>query len=259
MSTEPDSLSEALADRRFAFYPAIRNLEHNEWTLEEESWSEILAKNTLTEEEVWVPRNHVGAISSAEKPVVIVGLKRELQYRNGQVNPYRKPVEMPAKPQPRPSAEAEPAPPPAMRASSTDSATFSLIGRAVLVGLAGVIVLAFVASEGLRNPIERLFRPDTSTADQNYLGLTNQDGYRQVVERLGPPGHSDWLTGEESELQFQALYYPDRRYAVILMGPDRGEGRYIGAVHEPHRKILDSARLPGGGDASAMMRNLPDF
>lgn len=260
MSTEPDSPFEALGGKRFAFYPAIRNLDHNEWTLEQETWSEILAKNTETGDEIWVPRNHLGEISSTEKPVVIVGLKRELQYRNGQVGPYRKAVvEIPSKPQARSSAEPEPSPPPAMRASSTDSSTFALIGRAIVVGLIGLFMFTFIAFEGVRNPITRLFQPDTSTTDQNYLGLTNQDGYLQVVEKLGRPGREQWLSEEESELQFQALFYPERRYAVILMGGQRGDGRYIGTVHEPHRKILDSARLSGGGNASAMMRNLPDF
>ena len=260
MSTEPDSPFEALQGKRFAFYPAIRDTEHNEWTLEQESWSEILAKNTATGDEIWVPRNHLGEISSVGKPVVIVGLKRELQYRNGQVNPYRKAVvEIPSKPQPRDRFEPEPTPPPAMRASSTDASTFLLIGRAVLIGLAGVGLVTFVAFEGVRNPITQLFQPDTSTTDQNYLGLTNQDDYRQVVEKLGRPAREEWLSQEEAELQFQALFYPERRYAIVLMGGQRGDGRYIGAVHDPHRKILDSARLSGGGDASAMMRNLPQF
>lgn len=260
MPSESDSPFEALQGKRFAFYPAIRNIEHNEWTLEQESWSEILAKNTATADEIWVPRNHLGEISSAGKPVVIVGLKRELAYRNGQVNPYRKPVvEIPSKPRPREDSTPEPEPPPAMRATSTDSSTFSLIGRTILIGLAAVVLVTFVAFEGVRNPIAKLFQPDTSTADQNYLGLTNQDGYREVVEKLGRATREDWLSAEEAELQFQALFYPERRYAVILMGSQRGNGRYIGTVHEPHRKVLDSARLSGGGDASAMMRNLPKF
>jgi hypothetical protein len=129
----------------------------------------------------------------------------------------------------------------------------------VLIGLVGVMLVTFLAFEGVRNPIARLFEPDTSTTDQNYLGLTNQDGYRQVVEKLGRPEREEWLSAEEADLQFQALFYPKRRYAIVLMGGERGDGRYIGAVHEPHRKVLDSARLSGGGDASAMMRNLPDF
>ncbi len=260
MSTEPESPLEALAGRKFAFYPAIRNIEHNEWTLEQESWSEILAKNTATGDEVWVPRNHLGDISSVNKPVAILGLRRELQYRNAQVSPYRRSVvEIPSKPQPRPSFEPEPAPPPSMRGSSTDSSTFALIGRAIVIGFAGLFLFTFIAFEGVRNPITRLFQPDTSTADQSYLGLTNQDGYREVVDRLGPPDREEWLTGEQAELQFQALFYPQRRYVIILMGAQRGDGRYIGAVHEPHRRLLDAARLSGGGDASAMMRNLPKF
>ena len=259
MSTEPESAFEALQGRRFAFFPAIRNVEHNEWTLEQESWSEILAKNTLTGEEIWVPRNHLGELSSSDKPVMIVGLRRELQYRNGQVAPYRKAVvEIPSAPQPRPSSEAEPEPPP-LRESSTDSTTFSLIGRAILIALGVLFVGVFFAFEGVRNPIARLFQPDTTTRDQSYLSLTGQDDYYEVAAKRGVPARDEWITPEEAELQFRVLFYPDRRYAVVLMGGTRGDARYIGAVHEPHRRILDAARMSGGGDASAMMRNLPKF
>ncbi|MBI1355526.1 MAG: hypothetical protein GC160_14375 [Acidobacteria bacterium] len=260
MSSEPDSPFEALQGRRFAFYPAIRGIEHNEWTLEQETWSEILAKNTLSGDEIWVPRNHLGELSSSDRPVMIVGLKRELQYRSGQISPYRKAVvEIPSAPQPRLSNEAEPEPPPPLRDSSTDSLTFSLIGRAILIALGVLFVGTFFAFEGVRNPIARLFEADTSTTDQNYLNLTAQDDYYIVSAKLGPPAREEWITDEKAELQFQALFYPERHYVVILMGGVRNEARYIGTVHEPHRKILDAARLSSGGDASAMMRNLPDF
>jgi hypothetical protein len=43
------------------------------------------------------------------------------------------------------------------------------------------------------------------------------------------------------------------------MGGTRGEVRYVGTLHEPSRKVLDSARLAGGGDTSSLMKNLPEF
>jgi hypothetical protein len=262
MSSPAESPHEALAGRRFAFYPAIRNVEHNEWTLEGETWSEILAKNVETDQEIWIPRNHLGAVSSSDSPVLIVGLKRELEYKAGTVFPFRNPlVEMPGKAAPRraPTVAAEPEPPPPNRESSTESFTLSLVGKALVIGLAAAFLITVFVAGGLRNPIAALFQADVSTVDQRYLGLTAQDGYHNVVAKLGAPEREEWITKDDADLQFQALFYPSRRYIVILMGADRGAQRYLGALHDPARKILDAARLAGGGDASAMMKNLPEF
>ena len=262
MSSPAESPHEALSGRRFAFYPAIRNIEHNEWTLEGETWSEIQAKNVETGQALWIPRNHLGEVSSSDAPVLIVGLKRELEYRAGSVVPFRKPlVEMPGKPAPRAAqgAAAEPQPPPAIRESSTETRTFSLIGKALLIGLLGAFLLTVFLAGGLRNPFAAFFQADVSTADQRYLSLTAQDDYHNVIAKMGPPESEEWITKDDADLQFQALFYPSRRYIVVMMGGDRGGQRYIGALHDPERTVLDAARIAGGGDASAMMKNLPEF
>jgi hypothetical protein len=262
MPSAPQSPLEALAGRRFAFYPAILGVENNEWTLERETWSEILAKNIASGQELWIPRSHLGEISSVDQPVLIVGLKIELELRASGVFPRRGGVvELPGKPSPRPSpnGDAEPGPPPPNRDSSTEAQTFSLIGKALVIGLAAVLLVSVFAFEGFRNPIARLFRPDVSTADQRYLSLNAQDGYHGVVGKLGKPDREEWITADEAELQFEALYYPERRYIVILMGGSRADARYVGTVHDPARKVLDSARLSGGGDSYSLMKNLPKF
>jgi hypothetical protein len=262
MASPAESPHEALSGRRFAFYPAIRNIEHNEWTLEGETWSEIQAKNVETGQEIWIPRNHLGEVSSSDSPVLIVGLKRELIYKAGSIVPFRSPlVEMPGKAAPRPPAAEtpEPEPPPPHRESSTEARTFSLIGKALLIGLLAAFLITLFLAGGLRNPTGSWFQADVSTADQRYLSLTAQDDYHNVVAKMGKPEREEWITKDEADLQFQALFYPSRRYIVILMGGDRGNQRYIGALHDPERKILDAARLSGGGDASAMMKNLPEF
>ena len=112
---------------------------------------------------------------------------------------------------------------------------------------------------GLHNPLEALFKADTTTADQRYLGLVSSNSYFEVVGRLGHPESEEWISGQEDELQFQVLRYPARNYIVVMMGGTRAGMRYLGTVHEPSRQILDSARLARGGDTSSMMRNLPDF
>jgi hypothetical protein len=262
MSSPAESPHEALSGRRFAFYPAIRNIEHNEWTLEGETWSEILAKNVGTGQELWIPRNHLGEVSSSDLPVLIVGLKRELEHKAGTVFPFRSAVvEMPGKPVRRPASDPtpEPEPPPPNRDSSTETETFSLIGKALVLGLLAAFLITVFAAGGFRNPIAALFQADVSTTDQRYLALTGQNDYHDVVAKLGAPEREEWITKDDAELQFQALFYPARRYIVILMGGERGNQRYIGALHDPERKLLDSARLAGGGDASALMKNLPKF
>ncbi|MEZ5360822.1 MAG: hypothetical protein R2748_00410 [Bryobacterales bacterium] len=64
-----------------------------------------------------------------------------------------------------------------------------------------------------------------------------------MVAKMGKPEREEWLTKDDADLQFQALFYPSRRYVLILMGGERGNQRYIGALHDPERKVLDSARL----------------
>jgi hypothetical protein len=41
------------------------------------------------------------------------------------------------------------------------------------------------------------------------------------------------------------------------MGPDREQMRYIGTLHWPSKRVIDSVKLSGGGSTSALLRNLP--
>ena len=100
---------------------------------------------------------------------------------------------------------------------------------------------------------------DTSTAYQRYLSLTASDNYSDIVLKTDPPASQQWLTGVEASIQFEILYYARRSYALVLMGASRDEARYIGALHLPSRKILDTVRLSGGGTTASMLKNLPEF
>lgn len=91
----PPSLSR-LGSRPFSFYPAIGNIRHNQWVYRRATWSEILVVNTRSGEEIWVPRQFVGEVSAVDDPVVILGLTRELEWRDGLVTPVeRRVIEMP--------------------------------------------------------------------------------------------------------------------------------------------------------------------
>src|SRR5205823_9005859 len=73
----PPSLDH-LITRPFSFYPAIVNIEHNEWLYRKATWSEILVVNCKSASEVWIPRRFLGDVSRVDDPVLIVGLNREL-------------------------------------------------------------------------------------------------------------------------------------------------------------------------------------
>src|SRR5581483_5526731 len=89
-------LLDHLARRPFAFYPAILHVEHNQWFFRKATWSELLVVNARTGVELSIPRRFVGEVSSIDDPVLIVGLQRELEYRDGAVWPHRRRVlEMP--------------------------------------------------------------------------------------------------------------------------------------------------------------------
>ena len=136
MSAASEKPFELLSGRRFSFYPSIRNIEHNEWTLEKDTWSEILAKNVASGQLLWVPRNYLGEISNSDMPVLIVGLKLELAYKAGQLVPYRDPVvELPSSaPKVRRTTDGEAVPEPSepsRESSTTETKTLALVGRAI--------------------------------------------------------------------------------------------------------------------------------
>src|SRR5260370_9765571 len=79
---------EHLGARPFSFYPAILNIEHNEWLYRKATWSEVLVYNVKTNEELWIPRRFLGELSRIEDPVVSVDLGNELEYRGGSVLPH---------------------------------------------------------------------------------------------------------------------------------------------------------------------------
>jgi hypothetical protein len=87
---------EGLGRRPFSFYPPIVNVEHNEWILRRADWTDFRVINTKTKTELCVPRRFVGEGALVEEPVMIVGLVKELEYREGLVLPHvRRVIEMP--------------------------------------------------------------------------------------------------------------------------------------------------------------------
>ena len=80
----------------FSFFPPIRNIEHNEWVFRSATCDEIRVLNSKTQTDLWVPRRFIGEVSLIGEPVMIVGLVKELEYREGAVFPHvRRVLEMP--------------------------------------------------------------------------------------------------------------------------------------------------------------------
>ncbi len=259
---------EQLGDRRFSFYPPIVGIEHNEWVFCESNWSEIQVRNAKTEAELWIPRAYVGEVSKVEEPVMIVGLKRELELKGGLLGPYaRRVLTMPANPMvsaTRSAAASSESLPPVASGLSVKSAlrgnggTEGRMGKLILLALAAGLLLTFVGVAFLRQrttggPVE------FQGVLQLDLGLTFQSDYFDVVRKLGPPAADRWRA-DAGERQYRALEYPKRDLIVVLMGADRDSATYIGAKDSKWRTV-HAVEQPGGGRSNTepILRTLTRF
>lgn len=250
---------ESLGRRPFSFYPPVLNIEHNEWHYQKASWSEILVVNSKTSQEVWVPRRFLGEVSRVDEPIMIVGLKRELEYKAGALYPHeRRVIEMPkaVNDYARPGILEQEPPSPAsvvgIRLDDAESRIGKLIAVALVVGIVGCVVVV------------SLFRGRQSGKNVQYvgieqqsLGLNWQDDYGGVIRKLGQPA-ADRFKNDQGSLQYRLLHYPEKKLFVILMGQDRDKARYIGSMDEDWR-IVDSADLPHSGNTRAMLGRIPRF
>ena len=250
---------EALRHRPFSFYPAILDIEHNEWQYRKATWSEVLVVNVRSGQEIWIPRRFLGEISRIEDPVVIVGLVRELEYKGGAVWPHqRRVIEMPmavgaALPPAARPVKTEPAPVVGIRLESkTDSNIFRLVGGALVVGIVAAYFVVNFYRGGSPRP-----RVTYTAKDQSYLDLTARDDYWAVVRKLGVPARDHWQS-ETGAIQYRALSYADRAYTIILMGASRKGASYIGTLDE-NWKPVHSVEFPHGGSTDSLLRGLQRF
>ncbi len=248
-----------LKGRPFSFYPPILNIEHNEWFVRRGSWSEVLVWNPKTNIEVWVPRRFLGELSRVDEPVMIVGLRKELEFKAGSVWPHeRRVIEMPKAVNEgfRTTApEAQPARTPVI-GIRLESQTESRIGLLIAAVLALSIVACFLIVSVFRQRASGgriLYRPLV----QAELGFTAQDDYYAVVRKLGQPGADRWRS-EQGERQYRALWYPQHSLTIILMGADRNKALYIGAKDKDWKNI-HAVDLPGRQNTESMLRSLQRF
>ena len=247
-----------LGGRRFAFYPPIRNVSQNEWLYRRATWSEVVVVNTGTGEELCVPRAFIGDVSITDHPIVIVGLKRELEWQEGAIRTHRHPViELPVAVNqsggytvPHPEHLAP------VVSIRLESHWKLHRGRKLGVGLMLSAIACWVAVNVERqSQIHQ--RADALLLSRSYLQLSPGDDYDSVVRKLGRPVMDQTLDGASND-RLRILSYPRRQFAVVLKGAVPEEARYIGAV-DPMGRVLNAPTLPDGSNAASVLRALPRF
>jgi hypothetical protein len=256
-SPTPPALDE-LGTRRFSFYPPIVNIEHNEWEVVRGAWSEILVHNPKMGTEIWIPRAWLGEISKIEEPVMIVGLRREIEYSGGAVFPHtRRVLNMPkvnvAAPAP---ANEVPRAPSTRENLRMDTSAESSIGKLIAGVLIGGIVLALIFI-GVSRVKEAGGTVEYKAVVQADLGFTNQSDYFDVVRKLGTPDSDHWKS-ETGERQYRALTFQKAGYIVILMGGDRKDVKYIG-TKDLEWHTVHAVELPGGRNTEPILRSIGKF
>ena len=249
---------EQLGGRPFSFYPAIQNIQHNEWQFRRAQADEIQVVNTKSQQELWIPRGFLSGVSSIEEPIVIVGLLKELECREGVVIPHvRRVIEMPRAvndvPRPRMSA-AQPgrlAPVVGIRVESGADAQKSrkFLG-AVAAGILTCIVGTVIFRDATAGSRARFF----GTTSRLALPFTGTDDYESIVSRIGYPESSRSRPADDGRTLY-LLRYPDRGFTVVLAGGDRSHAFYMGAVGRGGR-VVHSVILPNGQDSTAFLIRL---
>ncbi|MGA2881267.1 MAG: hypothetical protein ABSG13_20145 [Bryobacteraceae bacterium] len=253
-----------LGRQPFSFYPAILNAGHNEWIYRSATWSDVLVRNTKNNEEVSVPRRYVGEVSSVDGPVMIVGLLAELEYRAGVVWPAeRRVIEMPRavgggmNEAPRPRLTQSPAARAPVVGIRLESERTSRVGKVavggVALGVAGCVLAISLFRGGVIGT--HAFYTPVLQVD---LPLTPEDDYAAVVRKLGPPAAARWSSMTPYAEQFELLAYPQRRLYAILMGRERADARYIGAMDWSWRPA-HAVDLSDNRSSAGVLRHLPRF
>lgn len=224
-----------LGNLRFSFYPPIANIEHNEWIFRSATWDEIRVVNTKTSDEIWVPRRFLGAVSIAE-PVIIVGLIKELEYKEGAVLPLvRRVIEMPraVNESPRPRIRAPRPETPAavvgIRLEPGRSRSRFVLG-AVAAGLLILIPVGILIRDGF------IGHQPFATPVAIDLPFSGADDYASIVHRLGAPAQD--RTRKSNGIEFRRLAYPSRGFTLVLRN-----GFYAGALDE-YGRVIHYAKKP---------------
>jgi hypothetical protein len=183
----------------------------------------------------------VGEVSRAEGPVAIVGLLKELEYKQGVVLPHsRRVLEMRRAVNDAPRVagpvQAHPAPVVEIRPEALgDSRARKLIRAGVAAG-----ILVCVAGIFLVRDLHVGTQAGPWIGPQRDLPLAAGDDYAAVISKLGTPSSDRWMLAPGGE-HYRRLSYPRRGVAVILTGADPDSARYAGAVGSDGRIVHAAA------------------
>jgi hypothetical protein len=243
----PPPLDE-IGRRRFAFYPSIWNLEPNEWMLSSATWVDAQVVNARTGQQIAIPRRYIGAVSETDDPILIVGLTKELEFRENALWPrVRRVIEMPvAVNETRPfrlfdTRPEGPAPVVGIRLESGDESRASKL--LTIAGIGAVMVSLLVVGVFSTGIIDG--RPGAHPVWQSSRGFTGRDTYASISRRLGQPvaeRRFESVTGA----RFLALDYPDRHVTIVLMQSRKeDEARYLGTMNTAGRVLHSIPAEPG--------------
>jgi len=251
---------EQLGQRPFSFYPAIVHIEHNEWILRSAHPDEIQVMNTRGGQDLWIPRRFLSGVSSIEEPVVIVGLIKELEYKQGVVAPHiRRVIEMPRAVNGSPRVAFGP-PEPGHLAPvvgiRVETGTESRTGKRVLGVIAAGLLVSFVGLVVLRDGPSGA-RMRFSAPARISLPFTASDDYFTVISKMGRP---DWDRSRAAAdgLEYRLLRYSQRSLTIVLIGATASQSRYLGALGRNGR-VVHSVNLPNGEDSTPLLEYLRPY
>jgi hypothetical protein len=219
---------------RFSFFPAIVGVQHNVWILRRASWTDIVVANAKSSEEICIPRRFVGEVSSIEAPYRIVGLIKELEYREGVVLPHRRVVlEMPravndfSRSGLRPTLYPRPAGVVAIRAEPDSESRFRRMLRgSIAAGFLACLAVIFVVRDAHLGP-----GFGWTSGSLRIPNLNARDDYDAVVKKLGTPASDRWFESHVGPGGYRRLWYPRRGVTVILNGASSNSARYAGMLN----------------------------
>jgi len=218
------------------------------------TWTEVEVMNTKSSSEISVPRRFLGEVSLIEEPVMIVGLLKELEYKEGVVLPHvRRVIEMPLavndsfRPRMRPPEPDRPAPVIGIRVESAHESRVGRRMRAVIAaGILACVAIAIVLRDSAGGTLVKLSAPAAIE-----LPLTAQDDFGSIVARFGMPAKDrSFHTGEHA---YRRLWYPQYSFGLVLMGPDRDHALYIGALDQ-YGRTIHSVQLPDGTNSASLLK-----
>ena len=215
-----------LGPGRFSFSPAIVGVKHNEWMLRRATWTEVLVVNTKTAEELWIARRFLGDVSPIEAPVRMVGLVKQLEYKEGVVLPHRRGViEMPRAVNDHVRPSGRPASVVAIRVEApSESRVFRLLRSSAALGILACLGVIFLVRDAHMGT-----RLGWSAATPRVPSLTGEDNYASVVKKLGAPSNDRWLRLANGE-GYRRLWYARRAVTIVLAGRDPGSARYAATL-----------------------------